>query len=72
MRAWQNCHLSSPGPLSGLRNLQWTEKYLQKVLTIVRLSQWGTLMRQLQELKKELHFLLAVKPKVKEDIWKEL
>ena len=40
---------------------------------MVRLSQLGTLMRQLQELKKKINiFFLLWSQKVKEDIWKEL
>lgn len=48
------------------------ERDLQKILTRVRLSQSDTLMRQLPELKKGLHFLLAMKQEGQEGHLKEV
>lgn len=48
MTARENCHLNGWGPLSGLRNLQRIWRAVQNVLTIVRLLQPDTIIRQLQ------------------------
>lgn len=70
MRAWES-HLSGPGLPCDLRNLQWVEGDLYKILPVLRLSQSLPEWDSCKTWRKNCIFCLLWSRQVKKDIWKE-